>query len=141
MAVALILPEVCVWKQGLFRTRYVALPRPRCGPCTSGLSHLGVQMTRRSVQAPDRPHATAKLQCITRGLWSCQTTALLLACAFVVLHQPGVEGRSLKSSRPGPYRRLESVNLPAGDEGWTLGRASYNSPSEKFNDTFELGSR
>lgn len=63
---------------------------------------------------------------------------LLLVYAFAALHNTAVEGRSLKASTPGPYilRHLQSIDLPAGDQGWTLGRASYNNPTEKFNNTF-----
>lgn len=90
-------------------------------------------MTRRSVQAFDRPQATAKLN------WKGpRLTALLLACTFAAVQHDAVEGRSLKANRPAPYRHLlvQSVDLPAGGGGWTLGRASYNNPSDRFKQAF-----
>lgn len=76
-----------------------------------------------------------------RGPWSCQATVLLLACTAAMLHHTEVEGRSWKASSPGVYaygRRLASVDLPAGtaNEGWTLGRASYNGPPATFTQSF-----
>ena len=73
-----------------------------------------------------------------KGLWLCQVTTLLLAYTITALHHLGVEGRSLKASRPGAYsyRNLASVNVPAAEEGWTLGRASYNNPPATFNNSF-----
>lgn len=96
------------------------------------LEILGVQMTRKG---DGRPLAIAS----KRRPGVCRTTVLLLLVyAFAALHNTAVEGRSLKASTPGPYilRHLQSIDLPAGDQGWTLGRASYNNPTEKFNNTF-----
>lgn len=69
-----------------------------------------------SVQAFDRPQATANLN--WKGLQFCQTSALLLACTFATLQHTGVVGRSLKASRPGPYRHqlIESVDLLTGEQ-------------------------
>ena len=54
----------------------------------------------------------------------------------------GTEARSLKARTPtvnSVERRLESVALPAGSasEGWKLGRASYNGPTDSFSKNFK----
>lgn len=111
-----------------------------CPYARSCLPHMGflvMQMTRRCPQGDVRPLAIAS----KRGPGVCQTTVLLLACAFIALHNTAVEGRSFAASRPYTFRRLQSVNLPADDPGWTLGRASYSNPSEGFNNTFVPGLR
>ncbi|KAL3133728.1 hypothetical protein ABBQ32_008218 [Trebouxia sp. C0010 RCD-2024] len=92
-------------------------------------------MTPWCLQAIGWPKATAR--------WKlCRATALLLAFALAALDCPGVEGRSVRASRSGAYsvqRRLRSIALPAGgaNEGWTLGRASYNSPPDTFSKSFK----
>ena len=65
---------------------------------------------------------------------------LLLACT--TLHLTGADARSLAANRLIPHifeRRLEAVALPAGNgnEGWTLGRASFNGPPDSFSSKFQ----
>lgn len=93
-------------------------------------------MTPRYLQAFGWPQATASWRL-------CLATALLMAFTVAALHCPVVDGRNLESStrKPGEYtvgRRLGSVTLPAGiaNEGWTLGRASYGGPPNKFTKSF-----
>ena len=98
-------------------------------------------MTRTPQQGFGWPLATAS----KTGAGVCQAAVLLLACTFAALHHTAVEGRSLPAlpSRPGAYtlRRLQSVDVPASQEGWTLGRASYNNPPDTFNNSFVPGMR
>ena len=72
-------------------------------------------------------------------LCQAEPAVLLLACTAAVLLLTGYEARSLQTSRPGHNtvdRRLQSVDLPADSEGWTLGRASFYAPSESFSKQF-----
>ena len=98
-----------------------------------------MQMSRRYSHGVGWSQAIANA--MGPGWW--QTTVLLLACAFAALHHTAVEGRNFEASRPRPhtFRRLQSIDLPAGEQGWTLGRASYNNPSDGFNRSFVPGLR
>ena len=65
---------------------------------------------------------------------------LLVACTALQLTEAG--GRTIAARESVLHifeRRLEAIALPAGNgnEGWTLGRASFDGPPDSFKSNFK----